>query len=162
MKKKRRVSLIIACVMAFMIAAVLVCMIAEAKTPRNGEVEDVSGNVYIYKHGKLQTGYFRYKGRTYYGHRTKSACYPVGSIAKSTYRVRNGRMYYFDEKGRKITRSTKYIKLFPHRTSVHYIQPPASNERFNARTQRWQRRVNGKWKSVGMQNWPYGWVDWQE
>lgn len=160
--KCRKSSIIVAIVLAAAMAFLLCCICAEAKTPRNGMVTDKAGNTYIYKHGKLQTGWVHYKGNIYYAHKTKSYSFPKGSICKSTYRVRGHRMYYFDEKGRKITRSTKYIKLFHHQTSVHYIRPPASDERFNARTQRWQRRVNGRWENVGMQTWPYGWVDWQE
>ena len=159
--RMKKTTFIIATILAFVLAALLVCMIAEASTPRNGRTRDAQGNIYIYKHGRLQTGWFKYHGKWYYGHKSKSVMYPKGAVARNTYRVRNGRMYYFTDSGAKLVKSTKFIKLFRGRTSVHYIQIPGSDDRFNARTQRWQRLVNGKWKDTGMQCWPYGWIDWQ-
>ena len=87
MKNKRIIILLVAIMMIITVTPV------QAKTPRNGKVTDKAGNTYIYKHGKLQTGWFKYKGNIYYAHKTKSACYPKGSICKRTYRVRGKRMY---------------------------------------------------------------------
>ena len=139
---------------------------AYAKTPRNGKVMDSQGNIYIYKHGKLQTGWFKYHGQTYYGHKTKSACYPKGAVARNTYRVRHGRMYYMKNSGAKQTKDSKYITLNRHRTSVHYIYAPGLQNRgyrYNANHKRFQYLDGkGKWRDTGMQVWPEGMIDWQE
>lgn len=143
------------------------CAVAvQAKTPRHGKVTDKAGNTYIYKHGKLQTGWFKYKGNIYYAHKTKSACYPKGSICKRTYRVRGKRMYYFDENGKRLKKDSRYIELNKASKSVHRIFAPGiSGKRwcYNANHQRYQELdKNGRWVDVGNQCWPYGMVDWQE
>ena len=100
--KVRKSSIIVAIVLATAMVFILCCVCAEAKTPRNGMATDRAGNMYIYKHGRLQTGWVHYKGNVYYAHKTSSACYPKGSICKSTYRIRGERMYYFDGKGKRL------------------------------------------------------------
>ena len=62
--KVRKSSIIVAIVLAAAMAFLLCCICAEAKTPRNGRTQDAQGNVYIYKHGRLQTGWFKYRGKT--------------------------------------------------------------------------------------------------
>lgn len=162
---EQKVSFITAATLAFMVAVLLVCMVTEAKTPRNGRTRDAQGNIYIYKHGKLQTGWFKYHGKTYYGHKTKSACYPKGSVARNTYRVRNGRMYYLTDTGAKLTKDSRYIGLYKHHTSVHYIYAPGMGGRryrYNAGHRRYQYlQDNGKWTDTGNQCWPWGMIDWQ-
>lgn len=165
MKKNwKKIIIVVMCIM--MIVAGL-CMTVNAKSnvPRNGKYIDSQGYIYIMKHGKPRTGWFKYHGKVYYGHKTKSACYPKGSVAQNTFRVRHNRMYYFNNKGEKITKSTRYIGLRKGRTSVHYVYMPGSRwERYNAKHRRFQYldRRTGKWRDMGMQVYPYGWIDWQE
>ena len=147
-----------------LLAVFLFAAVVEA-APRNGRVTDNAGNTYVYKHGKLQTGWFTYHGKRYYGHKTKSRLYPKGAICKNAYRVKNGKMYYFGDDGAKQTRSSRYITLNKHSTSVHYIHAPGMirRYRYNANHRRYQYlNDKGKWKDTGMQCWPYGMIDWQE
>lgn len=166
---KKKIALILAAViiMGIVLMGLLFTVRADAKsTPRNGRTQDAQGNIYIYKHGKLQTGWFIYHKKRYYGHKTKSRLYPKGAVARNTYRVKNGKMYYFGDDGSKQTRSSKYITLNRHSTSVHYIHAPGHESRryrYNANHKRYQYLTDsGKWKDTGMQIWPYGWIDWQE
>lgn len=117
-----------------------------------------------------ETGYFQVRSKTYYAHKTKSQMYEVGELATNTYRVRNNKMYYFGRDGAMIThkssrnRNTRYMD-FNKDGSIHYIYPAgrrASDERYNANRRRFQFFKNGKWHDIGMQCWPYGWIDWQE
>lgn len=166
MKKKRIIAVLIMVIMVALLVGAVTATTASAKTPRNGKVMDSQGNIYIYKHGKLQTGWFKYHGKTYYGHKTKSACYPKGSVARNTYRVRHGRMYYMKNSGAKQTKDSKYITLNRHRTSVHYIYAPGLQNRgyrYNANRKRFQYLDGkGKWKDTGMQCYPVGMIDFQE
>ena len=161
--RRRRLALVIACAMAFMLAAMLVCMIAEGKNILFAE--DFEGRIY-----SAERGYFEAGGKTYYAHKTKSQMYEVGELLTNGYRVRNGKMYYFGPDGAMITRktsrnrTTRYID-FNKDGSVHYVSPAGYGEvleRYNANRQRFQEYVDGEWKDIGMQIWPYGWIDWQE
>ena len=164
--KVRKSSIIVAIVLVVAMVFILSCICAEAKTPRNGMDTDRAGNTYIYKHGRLQTGWVHYKGNVYYAHKTSSVCYPKGSICKSTYRIRGERMYYFDGKGKRLKKDSRYISLNKASKSVHYIYSPGiggRRYRYNANHRRYQYlRGKGKWTDTGMQCWPYGMVDWQE
>lgn len=165
-KLERRLAFFVSMFLAIMLALLIACMITEAKTPRNVMITDKAGNTYIYKHGRMQTGWIKYKGNIYYAHKTKSACYSKGSICKRTYRVRGKRMYYFDEKGRRLKKDSRYIELNKASKSVHRIFAPGiSGKRwcYNANHQRYQELdKNGRWVEVGSQCWPYGMIDWQE
>ena len=161
--RRRRLALVIACTMAFMLAAMLVCMIAEGKNILFAE--DFEGRIY-----SAERGYFEAGGKTYYAHKTKSQMYEVGELLTNGYRVRHGKMYYFGPDGAMITRktsrnrTTRYID-FNKDGSVHYVYPAGYGEvleRYNANHRRFQVRKNGKWVDEGMQVWPYGWIDWQE
>lgn len=164
--KKNWKKLVIAALCVIMIVSTFaVSTFAKSSVPRNGRYIDGQGCVYIMKHGKPRTGWFKYHGKTYYGHKTESACYPKGSVSQNTFRVKHNRMYYFNDKGEKITKSTRYIGLRKGRTSVHYVYMPGLRwERYNAKHKRFQYldRRTGKWRDIGMQCWPYGWIDWQE
>lgn len=138
MKKKRRLSLIIACLMSVVFAFLLVCMITEAST-RTGWV----GDRYI--------------------HETKSQMYDKGEPCRNTYRWRGNKLYYFKGDGRVLRKSTKYIKLNRDH-SVHYIYTPGTNhnDRYNARLRRCQKRTRkGHWKEYGMQTNIWWMCDWQ-
>ena len=161
--RRRRLALVIACAMAFMLAAMLVCMIAEGKNILLAE--DFEGRIY-----SAERGYFEAGGKTYYAHKTKSQMYEVGELLTNGYRVRHGKLYYFGPDGAIITRktsrnrTTRYID-FNKDGSVHYVSPAGYGEvleRYNANRQRFQEYVDGEWKDIGMQIWPYGWIDWQE
>ena len=165
-KAKKATAIVLAAVMFIMLMIACVLVTAEAKsTPRNGKVTDKAGNTYIYKHGKLQTGWVHYKGDIYYAHKTKSYSYPKGSICKSTYRVRGHRMYFFDESGKRLKKNTRYIALNKASKSVHYIYAPGHESRryrYNANHKRYQYlQDNGKWADTGNQCLPYGMIDWQ-
>ncbi len=135
---------------------------AEAKERRT-MVTDANGDSYGYKDGELRTGWFTYHGKRYYGHKTGSDSYPIGSVTKRGYRTKNNKLYYFTETGAKLTRNTRYIKLNHHSTSVHYIYLPGEDDlRYNANRHRYQYKENGRWWDVGMQCWPYALIDWQE
>lgn len=165
MKKNWKKLVITALCVIMVVSTFAVSTFAKSSVPRNGRYIDSQGYIYIMKHGKPRTGWFKYHGKVYYGHKTKSACYPKGSVAQNTFRVKHNRMYYFNDKGEKITKSTRYIGLRKGRTSVHYVYMPGSRwERYNAKHRRFQYldRRTGKWRDIGMQCWPYGWIDWQE
>lgn len=160
---KKRVSLIT--IMAIIIMIFSMCIAAEAKTRTGLMSEDSEGRYF-----STQTGYFTVRGKTYYAHKTRSQMYEVGELARSTYRVRSGKMYYFGADGAMLTRKTprdkssRYID-FNKDGSVHYIYPAGyytKYERYNANRHRFQVYKRGKWRDVGMQCYPYGWIDWQE
>ena len=138
-------------------------MVTEAKTTGIMSMDE-EGRIY-----STQTGYFTVQGKTYYAHHSKSAMYEKGELATRTYRVRNGKMYYFGPDGAMITRktsrnrTTRYID-FNKDGSVHYVYPAGYGEvreRYNANRRRFQVLKHGKWRDTGMQVWPYGWIDWQ-
>lgn len=161
--RMKKISFIVASILAFILAAMLVCMIAEGKNILFAE--DFEGRIY-----SAERGYFTAGGKTYYAHKTKSQMYEVGELLTNGYRVRNGKMYYFGPDGAMVTRktsrnkTTRYID-FNRDGSVHYVSPAGYGEvleRYNANRQRFQEYVDGEWKDIGMQCWPYGWIDWQE
>ncbi len=162
--KKNWKKLVIAALCIIMIVSIFgVSTFAKSSVPRNGRYIDGQGCVYIMKHGKPRTGWFKYHGKTYYGHKTESACYPKGSVSQNTFRVKHGRMYFFNNKGEKITRDIDYVKLRHHRTSVHYVLIPGTPwMRYNAKHKRYQYLRGSKWCDVGMQCYPNGWIDWQK
>lgn len=170
MRKDKRdcigVALVLVGALAVLAVAILLTITVQAKTPHSGRVKDAQGNIYIYKHGKVQTGWFRYHGKMYYGHKTKSACYPKGSVARNTYRVKHGRMYYMGDTGARQTKNSRYIALNKCSKSVHYIYAPGMGGRryrYNANHKRYQYLTdNGKWNDIGMQCYPWGMIDWQE
>lgn len=160
----KKIMAAVLCVM--MVAAFFATSVSAKNTvPRNGMYTDAQGNTYIYKHGKMRLGWVTYKGHRYYCHYSKSRMYPKGAIAKNTYRVKNNKLYYFDDKGRKITKDTRYIGLNRHSTSVHYIYAPGMGGRryrYNANHKRYQYLTDsGKWKDTGKRCYPYGMIDWQ-
>lgn len=160
---KRRIAFIIAAVMVLMITTMIVCMITEAKTTGIMSMDE-EGRIY-----STQTGYFTVQGKTYYAHHSKSAMYDKGELVTRTYRVRNGKMYYFDKNGVMVTRKSSRNRTtrcidFNRDGSVHYIFPAGygePHERYNANRRRFQVLKHGKWYDTGMQCWPYGWIDWQ-
>jgi len=138
-------------------------MITEAKTTGIMSMDE-EGRIY-----STQTGYFTVHGKTYYAHHSKSAMYDKGELLTNGYRVRGNKLYYFGADGAMVTKktrrdkSTRYID-FNRDGSVHYIYPAGygdTNERYNAKRQRFQVYKNGHWQDVGQQIWPWGLIDHQ-
>lgn len=165
--KKRKIAEIGALICAIIIGILFVfCITAEAKSHhRNGKVTNAAGDTFFYKNGKLQTGYFTYHGKKYYAHKTKSRLYPKGAVAKNTYRVKNGRLYYYGPDGARQVKNSRYITLNKASKSVHYIYAPGMirRSRYNANHKRFQwLDDDGHWKDTGSRGWPEGMIDWQE
>ena len=134
-----------------------------SKVPRNGKYIDPTGHIYIMKHGKPRTGYFTFPGKTYYGHKTSSSSYPKGSCTADALIIRHGKMYYFKSNGQKQTKSSRYITLNRHSTSVKYLTAGRMS-RYNANRHcyQWLNPNSGRWEDTGMLCYPYGSIDWQK
>lgn len=151
-------------------------MIVSANPPKNGRYEDSNGNLYIYKNGKVQTGYFRYKGDTYYGHKKGTKAHPRGSLTRYQFRIRSGNRWYgFDWQGKMYKKDyyrrtgrfkrSLVLKIRKNHT-VKYIYTNTSTRRgcrYSTAELRYQRDVGfNDWRTVeGMQFVPDGWVDTQ-
>jgi len=160
--KKNWKKLVIAALCMMMVVAFFATSVS-AK-PKNGRWTDPkTGHVYIMKNGKPRTGYFKYHGKTYYGHKTSSSSYPKGSCTTDALRIRHGKMYYFKSNGQKQTKSSRYIKLNHHSTSVKYLTAGRMS-RYNAnrRCYQWLNPNSGRWEDTGMACYPYGSIDWQK
>lgn len=142
---------------------ILTAIPVSAKVPRNGKYTDAQGHIYIMKHGKPRTGWFKYHGKWYYGHKTSSPSYPKGSVTTDAFRIRGSRIYYFQHNGKKMEHSSRYIYLRRGGTSVKYIYygDTGARWRYNARAHRYQylHPRTGKWEDLGMQCWPDGQID---
>ena len=134
-----------------------------SKVPRNGKYIDPAGHIYIMRHGRPRTGHFKYHGKWYYGHKTSSSSYPKGSCTADALRIRHGKMYYFKSNGQKQTKSSRYITLNRHSTSVKYLTAGRMS-RYNAnrRCYQWLNPNSGRWEDTGMLCYPYGSIDWQK
>ena len=138
-------------------------MVTEAKTTGIMSIDE-EGRIY-----STQAGYFTVQGKTYYAHHSKSAMYDKGELLTNGYRVRNNKLYYFGADGAMVTKKTRRDKStrfldFNRDGSVHYIYPAGygdTDERYNAKRQRFQVYKNGHWQDVGQQVWPWGLIDWQ-
>jgi hypothetical protein len=157
--------------MILVLAIMLICsaMVVEAKLPRNGKYIDKAGNVYIMSHGKPKTGYFTYKGKHYYGHKTATKKYPKGSLTVGEMRIRDGKWYAYGTDGARIEKD-QYVRKGRQRImqldiksrnhSVRYIYGTARTTlgtRYSTRLKRTQHMDDkGKWHDVeGMQYIPY-------
>ena len=166
-------------------AATLICLItvaltvttAEAKVPRNGRYTDAAGHIYIMSHGKPKTGYFRYHGAWYYGHKTSTAKYPRGSVTTGEMRIRSdNRWFAYGSDGKRInkdqyvrksrTRKILQLDIRSRDHSVRYVYQTATTRRgyrYNTQRKRWQQMDDsGKWVDYGHQVIPLGWVDSQK
>lgn len=163
----------------------IIATVTDAATPeavyrdkalaRHGEYRS-GGNIFIYKDGELLTGWVRYKGRTYYCHKTGSAKYPIGSATRGEMRVRKGKFFAFQgTTGQMITkdyyirkgRFKKRLSLKMNKDgSVRYVYNTSAcfgYRRYSCKDRRYQEeQMDGKWKTVpGMQFYP-DYVDWQK
>ena len=125
--------------------------------------KDTEGNLYILRHGKKQTGLIRYRGNIYYAHRTKSACYPVGSLATDSFKEIDGDWYYFGKTGKAQKHDNRYIDIRSRNSTVRafFIPGTGRQQRYYTRDKQYQVRRGHKWVPVGMQTYPYGQMDMQ-
>lgn len=166
MKKKR--------MMIMLILAMMICtMPAMAKIPRNGKYIDARGHIYIMRHGKPRTGYFTYKGKKYYGHKTGTLIYPKGSVTAGDMRIRHGKWYAYGIDGARINKDL-YVRKGRKRIlqidirnrdhTVRYIYGTARGNlgsRYSTKLGRMQYYEDGSWHDVeGMPFYP-GYVDMQ-
>lgn len=147
------------------------------RQPVHGIIGDESGNLYIFKHGKLMTGYFKFEGHWYYGHKTSIPGSPRGSLTQGKIRLRDGgnRWYAYESyTGQLITNDfyvrrghRKWISLKLNKdNSIRYIfgtTLETRNERYSTAERRWQiRSRSGRWYTPEQnQTIPYDWIDWQ-
>ena len=167
MTKAKR-TMILAMVLILILTALPMTALAAGKKPKTGMWTDGKGYTYIYKNGKLQTGWITYKGNRYYAHKTKGAA-PKGSLTKDAVRVKNGHMYYFDSNGKKITKTTRTLyaqyEVKGHgSTKVLYIYKTRGSRRgqtrYNCEKRRYEYKTGGKWKTLE-KGWWSG-IDWQK
>ena len=110
-----------------------------------------------------RTGLYKRGGYWYYGHKTKSALYDVGDLTRDSFRIINGKYYYFLHDGKMLTHNTHYIKLNRDH-SVKYIYTPGTRKkhRFNVELRLGQYKKHGRWiTETGMQYDLYGQIDMQ-
>lgn len=173
MKKKMKRMIILFAVMTLLTTAVF-GISAEAKARRKDGKYVIGGYVYIYKNGRPRTGYFHYKGKSYYGHKTGTNVYPKGSCTAGDMRIRNGKWYAYGTDGAKIKKdlyvrkgSKKILQLdIRHRDhTVRYVYGTARGNlgsRYSTKLGRMQYYEAGEWHDVeGMPFYP-GYVDMQK
>lgn len=133
---------------------------AEAATPKNGIVYDENGyDFQIYRHGKMLTGWVKYKGRTYYLHKTSSERYERGQATRNECRLRNGKYYYLGLDGSMAKKSTsnRYsifeISKKTHAVTMIYRKRGHVEERYNCKKGQYERQDNGRWKKYKKMMW---------
>lgn len=147
--------------------------------PKNGRWTDPkTGHVYIMKNGKPRTGYFKYHGKYYYGHKTSSRAYPKGSVTQGQFRIKSpGKWLAYDVGGAQIrkdtyvrkgrTRKIPELDIRSKNKTVRYIYGTARHTigtRYSTALMRMQWMDDkGKWHTYeGMQYIPdEDWVDFQ-
>ena len=117
---------------------------------------------------KPKTGLYKRGGHWYYGHETKSMLYGIGDLTRDSFRIINGKYYYFRYDGRMLEHSTHYLKLGKRDKSgkrhVKYVYMAGTGKktRFNVKLRRMQYKKHGKWRTEpGMQYDLYGQIDMQ-
>ena len=123
-------------------------------------------HLFIVKGGKIQTGWVRYKGHTYYCHKTDSQKYPRGSATRGEMKIRNGKFYAFAGADCRMLTKDYYIRKgrFKKRLSlkinkdgsVRYVYNTSAcfgYRRYNCKERRYQdSQPDNTWKTVpGMQ-----------
>ena len=179
MKEKRSTAiLIVTTILTIAFLSIFFCIMAEAKTPRNGKYVDTQGHIYIMSHGKPKTGYFKWHGKWYYGHWTSSKQYPKGSVTVGQFRIKSpGKWYAYGQDGAMIrhdtyvrkgrTQKIKELDIRSRNKTVRYIYGTSRTRlgtRYSTSLMRMQYMdENGKWKTEeGMQYIPDpDWVDMQ-
>ena len=136
---------------------------AKTKThiPRNGKYIDAHGYIYIMKNGKPRTGYFKYKGNWYYGHRIKGR-YPKGSVTQGEIRRKDSHCWYaYGDDGKRINydwyakKGKKRILELDIRRKDHTVRAIYGvsrctlGTRYNTKDMRMQYcDENGKWRFI--------------
>lgn len=170
MRKEKRITTSIFLAFLAMACLIFFITIAEAKGATGDVMVNRGGYTYILRNGKPRTGWITYRGKRYYAHKTKSRLYDRGAVVRNACKVKNGKMYYFDLSGAKITKNTRtpyeFYELNRHSTSIRYIYRTTGSmrgaARYNCMNHHMQcQRPSGKWKNDG---WGYWWdgIDWQE
>lgn len=132
-------------------------------------------HLFIVKGGKIQTGWVRYKGHTYYCHKTDSRKYPRGSATRGEMKIKKGKFYAFAGADCRMITEDYYYRYGPASRrlslkinkdkSVRYVYNTARIHR-NWRYSTAERRLqicgsDNRWRSTGMQYYP-DYVDWQK
>lgn len=138
---------------------------AATKATKNGIVYIDDVNFRFYKNGKMVTGFVKYKGNTYYFHKTGNGDFRKGEASRNRCRIIKGKFYYFDIYGRMIKRNTHYRASFyeidKKKGYVKYIYKVRGSNRgcrYNClkRCLEWEQD-NGTWKKdkkKGIYLWP--------
>ena len=163
--KKRVARALVVVIVAAVIAAVALVMDVHAATDTGA----VQGE-YTVRHvavKKLRTGLYKSGGHWYYGHETASALYNVGDLTRDSFRIIDGKYYYFCHDGRMLTRDTHYMtvrKGHDGKADVIHIYTPGTGKksRFNVDLRRGQTKKHGRWiTETGMPYDLYGQIDMQ-
>lgn len=189
MKKRIRVKAYIVFMVIIAMLLALLVVVVEAKEPGipgvkfgemaqerpfDGIIGDEDGFIYVFKNGKLMTGYFKFEGNWYYGHKTNGN-YPRGAVTMGQMRIRGRNNWYaYDIDGRQIcndvyirqgkNKKVKQLQLAKdNRVLYVYDTAKANRERYSTEDRRWQmKKRNGKWHTPEqMQSIPGDWVDFQ-
>ena len=160
-KRKKRIARALT---ALIIAAVIVG--AAVVVSAHAETNAIQGSTWEERHeaeNTAITGLYKKDGAWYYGHKTSSALYEAGDLTRASFRIINGKYYYFLYDGRMLTHSTHYIKVNKDH-SVRYIYTPGTQQkkRFNVKLRRGQYKKHGRWiTETGMPYDLYGQIDMQ-
>lgn len=157
MKKKMTLMLVL---------ALIICtMPVMAKVPKNGRYIDKHGFIYIMRNGKPRTGYFRYHGKWYYGHKTAGR-YPKGAVTQGEIRRKDASHWYaYDDSGKRIDKDWYARKgkkrileldIRSRNKTVRYIYGVSrctTGTRYSTTEMRMQEAIgSGRWRTMeGMQ-----------
>ena len=164
-KTKKRIAraLVVVIIAATIIGAVLI-------TNVYADTVGIQGNGWDERHEAAKnprTGLYKRGGHWYYGHMTKSALYKVGDLTRDSFRIIDGKYYYFCHNGRMLTRNTHYMTVRKGRNGLYdvkYVYYPGTGKksRFNVDLRRGQDKKNGRWiTETGMRYDLYGQIDMQ-
>lgn len=163
-RKKMIARALTALIIAAVIAGAAVVVSAKAETTA------LQGSTWEKRHEATNTeriGLYKRGGHWYYGHKTNSALYKIGDLTRDSFRIIDGKYYYFCHDGRMLTRNTHYMTVRKGRNGLYdvkYVYYPGTNKksRFNVDLRRGQDKKNGRWiTETGMQYDLYGQIDMQ-
>lgn len=119
----------------------------------SGKIQDDQGHTYIVKDGKIQYGFFRYKGNYYYGYKKSTRWHRRGTLARDCHKIVQGKWYYFTHSGKVQKHDSDHIDVRHRDYTVKYIYVTPCM-RYSAALKRYQIKKKGKWVEMGMQfNW---------
>lgn len=138
---------------------------AYAKGPDqiNEQHMTANGDRFIVKDGKLRSGWVKFRGRTYYCHKTESLDYPKYSMYSGGFKILGGKWYCFDNAGRLITKDTTTLDIRSKDHTIRYVYIPGNYRlRYSTAHRRYQEMdAAGKWHDAGMEIIPAGWANTQ-